>query len=170
MKRRLCQHRLARQKRFVDVLGQRMGPRKIHVSAVGEGDQKARVRNPPHGSNPRLRLSCGLPSTLPAKSRNGWRDFRVRESSSCSRTIRPLGIPVNRDSPSSHRFRSSGNRKVIVLLISGHVRHHARVCKTESHSISRSSRLQRDREICALDPNGAKLSGVEQASRLLFPL
>ena len=26
--------------------------------------------------------------------------------------------PVNRDSPSSHRFRSSGNRTVIVLLIS----------------------------------------------------
>ena len=123
-------HRLAGKERLMDAFRKGMRPREKFIAPIGEGDEKSRVCNTGHGANPRLRLRPGSPSMLPARSRKGWRAFRMRENSNPSRTIWPLGSPVRFDSSSSHRPSSSGRRMVIVLLIIPRVRHYSVKCKT----------------------------------------
>lgn len=97
-----CEDGFASQQGLTDFLRQCESPCEMQIPSIGKGDQKAGVRDPFHALNPRFRLRSAGPSTLPAKSRKGWRSIFVRNNSSWSRTIFPLGSPVTRDCSSSH--------------------------------------------------------------------
>jgi len=90
----LRKHSLASQQRFAEASRYLGGPPMVSVVAIRKRHQKSRVGNSLHErENPLRAERSRAPRTEPASLINDG-DFPLfRALSSCSRTMRPLGIP-----------------------------------------------------------------------------
>jgi hypothetical protein len=114
----LSENSLASQKRFGDSNRNLSRPLVVFIVGVRKCHQESGVSDTLHEREKPLRAERSLaPCTVPASLINEGAFPPFRALSSCSRTMRPLGIPDCFDAWSSHDAKSSVSRIVIVLLI-----------------------------------------------------
>src|ERR1700680_3590781 len=113
MKHRLCKNSLAAKQRLVNPRCQIDGPCMILIVLPRKGNDEARVRDASHDlENPlRAERSGGPPLITPAWRRNRFPPLDLAFSI-CSRTSRPIGIPVRREVSFSQE-RSSSVRRIV---------------------------------------------------------